>query len=318
MDVLSGALSRATIFLGKKGIFIRKRDANNNIMFDVDLPRSKFRDYRCRKEMYVSLNLKHLQKMIRNVKKKDSMIIFLAKNNRKELGFAIRPESAAQKSNRSETAFVSIQIEDSPEQLGLPEICETDDGVKDVYKYPMIIGATDFQKIKKLVALGREITVRMQKNNYISFYCGAGIYSTMLEFGEIVNDPETDTEPENEEDVEEGIDADTEEVVGNAPEAEQEESSSESETESEDSDSDEELPGWYEARFYTSIIGLLVKLPGLCSQMQFYAPRYGYPLKIEMDAATGNSTLGTIRVYIKDIDMIESEEKFSQNGVQDD
>jgi len=311
VDVLSGALSRATFHLGKEGVSIRKMDANTNILFDITLPREKFREYKCKREMDVSLNLKHLQKMIRNVKKKDSMRIFVDPKISDKLGFSIRPESgtSSRGSTRKETVFISVQREELLERLGLPEMCEVEDGkYEPVYGYPMVIGATDFQKVKKMTTIGKEIVIRMQKNNYISFYSDADIYSNMLEFGEILDNPESEEEDDavgSDEDQDEI--SDNEEIIGESEGSSDSESDSEDEELSESDEEDDSLKGWYEASFYTSIISLLVKLPGLCSQMQFYAPRFGFPLKIKMDAGTGNSTLGTIQVYIKDIARINSQ-----------
>ncbi len=318
VDVLSGALSRTTISLGTKGISIRKMDTNKHILFDIEMPREKFREYRCRKPMRVSLNLKHLQKMVRNVKKKDSMIIFVDKKRPTKLGLSIRPEGAtAQRSTRIETVYIAIQVEDDPEESAdLPDTYTTESGeTRSVYGHPMVIGATDFQKIKKMATVGKEIVVKMQKNNYISFYSDTDIFSSELEFGEVMDDPESDSDDDellNESDV-----SDEEEYVGSNEASESEEDSGEESdhgSEGDAPDNSDDPEGWYDATFYTSMFSLLVKLPGLCSQMQFYAPKFGYPLKIKMDAGTGNSILGVIQVYIKDINMINREQSFSQNN----
>lgn len=318
VDILSGALSRATFCLGKSGISIREADPNQNLLFDAVFPRENFREYRCRQSMYVSLNLKHLQKMIRNVKKKDSVVIFIDKDRKTHLGLSIRPESASQKSNRSETVFISVQEEKTPEHLDLPEVCRTNKGNKKVYSYPVVIPATDFQKIKKMMSVGREIVVKMQKSNYLSFFSDSGLFSTDLEFGAIVNESGSDSEDSDEycSDSDDSI-CDTEEPISDEERPEedntQESDADVEEYDVEESDGVKKPPGWYEASFYTNIISLMVKLPGLCSQMQIYAPRFGYPLKIKMNAGTGNSILGTLQVYIKDIDMINSEKNFSRD-----
>ncbi len=309
IDVLSGALSRATINLGVDGISIRKMDTNEHILFDINLPREKFRKYKCKKSMRISLNLKHLQKMVRNVKKKDSMIIFIDRKKPTKLGLSIRPEGA-QKSKRAETVYVAIQIENDPEKSDeLPDTYTTKSGEeKSVYGHPMVIGATDFQKIKKMATVGKEIVVKIQKDSYLSFYSNADIFSSELEFGEILSEDETESEDESEDEYHV---SDNEELIGDDEEYESEEETT-SDVEVPTPKDDE--PSWYEATFYTSMFSLLVKLPGLCSQMQFYAPRFGYPLKIKMDAGTGNSILGVIQVYIKDINMINiinTEQSFS-------
>ena len=61
----------------------------------------------------------------------------------------------------------------------------------------------------------------------------------------------------------------------------------------------------YTAEFNSSLFNHLVKLPGLCNQMQFYAPTEDlFPLRIRMEAGL----LGTVDVYIKDIKTLEYDE----------
>ena len=50
----------------------------------------------------------------------------------------------------------------------------------------MVIEAADFQKIKRLTTIGKMINVVIQKDNYLSFKCDAGvIYDSNLGFGEL-------------------------------------------------------------------------------------------------------------------------------------
>lgn len=289
IDVLSGVVSRTTVFLSEDGIRIRKMNQNKMILFDCFLEREKFRSYHCKKSKRISLNLVHLQRIIKNVKKKDSMTLFIAKKgpddpeNSEKLGLIIRPEGSSSKQSRTETNFIVVKDESDPSKNTTPSLPEYhQDGEENipVYEYPVVIDSSDFQKIKKLTSIGKTILVNIQSHNYISFYCDSGdIYSSMLEYG-----------------------------------MKMEESDSESDEDDESDDEDSSPKGWYEASFYTSIFNLLIKLPGLCSQIQFYSPKIpGYPLKLKMNAGTGQSILGDIQIYIKDIDQIKAEEDYSQS-----
>lgn len=262
-DVLSNPLSRVTLNLTKEGIFIRRMDQAKSILFNASLYMQNFRTYICKEPKRISLNLKHLQSLIKNVKKKDVMIIFMDKSKPGKLGFAIRDGS--KKSTRTETVYFTIQEETINDDPNILELEERDE--EKVYEFPKVIESSDFQKIKKMSQVGKEITIKMHGSDYISFYCESGCYSDELEFGEIIDDSE-------------------------------EESSEESESESEEDE-------MYQADFKANHFSMLVKLPGLCSQMQFYAPKFkGYPLKISMPAGTGQSILGEVQVYIKDVDQI--------------
>ncbi|RLI50339.1 hypothetical protein DRO61_03975 [Candidatus Bathyarchaeota archaeon] len=320
IDVLAGSLSRTSIRLKNKGIFIKDADCKKHMLFYISLLREKFRNFRCSKEMIFSLNLKHLQKMVRNVKKKDSMILFIEKSKPDKLGISIRPEGGAtRRSSRTETMYITIQKDsnDIVEDFRLPEIHETDEGdeVK-VYGHPMVIEAPDFQKIKKFSSIGKEVMVKMQRSNYISFYCDSGeIYSDELSFGETHNtlDSESDTDDSEYDSEDSGIESEelTHESEG---EGESEDESGEREDESSEDYSDDdsdEIPELYQAEFFMSTFSLLVKLPGLCSQMEFYAPRVEcYPLKIGMNAGF----LGDIKIFIKDIHQIAFEESLPQSN----
>lgn len=301
VDSLAGALSRAVFQLTKTGVFSRNADPNCHILYDFSLYRENFRRYAFTKPVTFSVNVKHLQKMVRNIKKKDSVAIFIDKTNPDRMGLLIRPDSGSKDSSRSETIYITIQHENIPNPLILPEYCENEDGKsKKVYGFPMVIGSQDFQKIKKMSSVGKVIMVRMQKSNYISFYCDAGeIYSNELSFGEVVDNPDSDSDDsersESAEEVENG-------KVDDASESGSSDSEEEVET--------DEIKGWYEAEFYMNIFSLLVKLPGLCTQMQFFAPKVErYPLKIMMEA--GN--LGDIKIFIKDIEQILREESMRDN-----
>ena len=134
------------------------------------------------------------------------------------------------------------------------------------YSDPMVIEASDFQKIKRITSdgkVGNMIHVKMQGNNYIKFSCETkDLYTSKVKFGELIT--------------------------------------------KEDVDEAEEVPGVYQANFYNSMFNLLVKLPGLCSQMQFFSPSIqGYPLKIQV--STGN--IGVLQIYLKDIDQLNLEEE---------
>ena len=285
IDVLAGSLSRSSFRLEKNGIFIKDADPKKHMLFSINLERERFRSFRCAKEMIFSLNLRHLQKMVRNVKKKDSMILFIDKSNPGKLGISIRPESATSRSSsRIETMYITIQndSDNTLENFSLPEVYRSEEGedIK-VYGHPMVIEAPDFQKIKKFSSIGKEITVRMQKSNFISFYCDSGeVYSDELSFGYIHDD---DSEEDS-----------------------SDESTNDSSNEDSESNEDSsEIPNLYQADFYMSSFSLLVKLPGLCSQMKFYAPKIDhFPLKIGMDAGR----LGEINIFIKDIQQIAYED----------
>lgn len=275
IDTLHQPLPRGYLLIRKDGVYLRQSDASNTILFDIALERKNFASYKCKRDMTISINLKHLQKQLRSVKKKDQVSMWIDETEPEKLWFTVRStreESGAskhvQKVARVEVNFIVYKEE--------PEYIMTDlpDGK---YQYPMVIDASEFSRIKRLTSAGKTVAVKMQRDNYISFMSdNISCFGSDITFGELKEEPDSEDE------------------------------------------GDESGYEVYEAQFFNAVFNLLVKLPGLCTQMQFYAPTVPhFPLKIAMTAAQSGLVLGTIQVYIKDVLQVNFEEslKGEQNVV---
>ena len=75
VDVLVGSFNRTTFSVTENGIYIRDCDKNRSILFNIELHREKFIKYKCEQDLVFSVNVKHIQRLIRNLKKKDSLIL---------------------------------------------------------------------------------------------------------------------------------------------------------------------------------------------------------------------------------------------------
>ncbi len=275
IDTLHQPLPRGYLLIRKDGVYLRQSDASNTILFDIALERKNFASYKCKRDMTISINLKHLQKQLRSVKKKDQVSMWIDETEPEKLWFTVRStreDSGAskhvQKVARVEVNFIVYKEE--------PEYIMTDlpDGK---YQYPMVIDASEFSRIKRLTSAGKTVAVKMQRDNYISFMSdNISCFGSDITFGELKEEPDSEDE------------------------------------------GDEGGYEVYEAQFFNAVFNLLVKLPGLCTQMQFYAPTVPhFPLKIAMTAAQSGLVLGTIQVYIKDVLQVNFEEslKGEQNVV---
>ena len=141
IDVLFTPLERGRFVVTNEGITIRENDFNNTILFDVFIPRGNLQDYICSdsglEPIKFSVNLKHTQKILKNVKKKDSVTLCIKKGSDK-LGVTILPEGS-KRSRRSETGYVPFKLEPGYRIVQLPDIG---------YNYPVVVEAADFQKNK--------------------------------------------------------------------------------------------------------------------------------------------------------------------------
>jgi len=287
-DALATSMSRITLRLTKTGIYTRQTDTDDirysRILWDVEWKRENFSQYSCKKEFNITLNSKHIQRMLRSVKKKESVAFFISEDDENCIKITIQPTGAQHDgpAKRSETVSLSIHHVNN-ENLAiphLPDIWKDDDNVeRNAYGFPMVIGANDFQKIKKMSTTAKTINLTIQKNNYISFYAGDSmVLSSNLTFGELLNNPDLDDE-DSENDVE--IINDDENIT--------------------------KYPYVYNQAFTMSLFIPLIKLPGLTQQMEFYSPKVdGFPLKVRMKDSAG---LGVITVFVKDQNQITLEEQ---------
>lgn len=304
-DALATSMNRVTLRLSSKGIFILEADCENvtkaHILWDVKWYRERFTSYWCETPIVIVVNAKHLQKMLRNVKKKDSLSFFISKSDPNKLGIIIQPVGAQADGHaaRSEKVYLSIQ------RLAEVGDMKSPDKTKGAYGFPMVIGATDFQKIKKMAGSANTLSVKIQGSNYIAFQAGdRNVMSTDLTFGELTMSPNGEVVPLSDDDVEYDDDVgddvvdDVDDDVGTTDDA-----SSEYDEYSEE----DEYPDVYEKDFAMSLFVPLVKLPGLTAQMEFYAPIMpGFPLKINMVVSSG---LGSITVFVKDQAQIAHDER---------
>lgn len=194
VDVLTPPLTRVSFKIDKEGIHVRQKDKANMILFDVDLKRGNFRLYRCNKPVKISVNLKQVQKRLKNIKKKESISIYIDPAKKGILTFIVRPEGA-RKTARFERINVTFE-EENFDDIDLPPL--------DGYQYPMVIDAPDFQRIKKLTTENKMITTTMQKNNYLCFG-GGKADSDDIVFGELLNEPEEYEEDDKKDDAKDGV-----------------------------------------------------------------------------------------------------------------
>lgn len=331
VDILTGPLQRAYLNIDKDGIKLRQSDLGNMVLYDIDLPRKNFRPFKCSKQMTISVNLKHMQGLLKNVKKKDSITMFIDPKYEGKFVIMIRPD-AGKKNARTETNSIVFQEEKDYKFISLPE---------GGYLYPMVIEATDFQKIKRLTTIGKFVNVTIQRDNYLAFTCDAGVvYDSSLEFGELLDHLEGEetvkstpnkrcyclsSNPEdcscvcNKKNIpssrkfrpKKGCGEYLQDCYCECPECGEylQDCSCESDGKNGSDEGNMEYPDLFKNQYFSTILTKLVKLPGLCSQMQFYAPTTPhFPLKIEVNAGQGAFNLGTIQIFIKDIPQITLEQ----------
>jgi proliferating cell nuclear antigen len=149
----------------------RIMDNNKRILIDLNLNADKFITFKNKsRTLSIGLNQSHFYKMLKSIKKKDSISLFIQDDRPNDLGIEIIPKEK----NRVTVSHIKIQYIQSLD-IDLPE----------GYDYSVIIPSSEFQKmIKDMNNIGSTIIVS-SKNHVIKFKCESeSIYSRFVEFGD--------------------------------------------------------------------------------------------------------------------------------------
>jgi proliferating cell nuclear antigen PCNA len=180
-ELLQNNIKNGCFILSKKGIVFRMTDSNKKILIDINMEADNFTQYKYKNSSPISigLNFSHFYKMVKNIKKKDSVVLFIEESKQTELGIVVIPKEK----NRLTTSFVKIQNLQSLD-IELPE----------GYNNSIIVPSNEYTKmVKDLNNIGGNTISISSSNNVIKFSCNSnGVYSRDIIFGE----PEED-EKEN-------------------------------------------------------------------------------------------------------------------------
>lgn len=179
-DVLGETFNRLEINITKKGIIFSRSDQKFSICYSVYLDRDGFKGYRVLEdEMNVSFDLSCLKKLLKNVKKKERIIMKMYDYN--TLYFEIKSSNSGG-TPKSEEISIKIQKVDCVSNEG-----KVEPPTEGCYFESIDIDSSDFQKIKKMQGghdQNGSIRIVMQESNYLSISDADETYSTKLTFGD--------------------------------------------------------------------------------------------------------------------------------------
>lgn len=149
--------------ISEKGMFMQDMDQKKWVLFDLKLYSDNFIVYEFNHDrpIKIGLNLKHLYKMLRSMKKKDTIEFFIEKHNMGNFGIRVIPRE----NNRVSESFIKIH-EHQMIEIDIPG--EDPDGPK--YGRPINILSNDFQKmIKDLCSISQDIKV--ESTAHVARFC---------------------------------------------------------------------------------------------------------------------------------------------------
>lgn len=184
-ELLHSNIKTACFEVDEDGIYLCMMDNHSTILIDLKLDSNSFSVYKYKSndKMYLGINLTHFHKMLKSIKKRDSIQFFIDDSFPTELGIKVIPKE----NNRVTTSFVKIQ-----------SIQNIDIDLPDGYGRPVIVPSSEFQKMcKGLKHISNETNVT-SKGFLIRFSSNAGgVMKRSTEFGET---EDSDSEPEDEND----------------------------------------------------------------------------------------------------------------------
>jgi len=173
-ELLQNNIKNGCFIVNERGLFFRMTDSNRRILIDLELSADKFTTFKYNdkknKQLSIGLNLSHFYKMLKNIKKKDNLVLFI-EEDKEELGIRVIPKEK----NRVTTSFVKVQ-----------NLQSLDIDVPTQYDKPINIPSNEYIKmIKDLNNMGGNHIIISSCVGYLKFNCDtSGIYSREIVFGE--------------------------------------------------------------------------------------------------------------------------------------
>ena len=187
-ELLQINIKSACFKITQDGIRLRDMDDPNcmKVLFDLKLNADMFLSYKfnSNKPINVGINLKHFHKMLKSMKKKDSIELFIEDETSENFGIRVIPKE----NNRVSTSFIRIHT---------LQVLDID--IPEGYTRPVIVPSTDFQKMVKDLRNISEKVNFSSYGEYISFQCLIdNVLSKEVKFGENIchNNKEAEIEEE--------------------------------------------------------------------------------------------------------------------------
>ena len=185
-ELLTNNIKTGCFEIDETGISLCMMDHHRRILIDLRLYAENFSVYKFKtKKMYLGINMNHFHKMLKSIKKKDSIQLYIDSDYPTDLAIKVIPKE----NNRITTSYVKIQ---SIQNLVID--------IPSDYDKPVIVSASEYQKMcKDMGNIGNTMMVT-SKNFHIEFNCDAGgILKRTVQFGEVEDSDDEKEETDSEE-----------------------------------------------------------------------------------------------------------------------
>lgn len=184
-ELLQNNIKTACFELDEDGIKLSMMDHHETILIQLSLESENFTLYKfkLKEKKFLGINLNHFHRMLKSIKKKDSLQLFINDEFPNDLGIKVIPKE----NNRITTSFIKIQ---EKQNISIE--------VPTGYDKPIIVPSSEYQKMcKDMAHIGNMIRVT-SKNFHIKFVCNAGgVMKRDVEFGEMCDSDDDDDDDES-------------------------------------------------------------------------------------------------------------------------
>jgi proliferating cell nuclear antigen PCNA len=152
-ELLTNNLKTGCFEVNENGLYLRMFDQPRKTLVDLSLLAENFALYKIKKDdkFCIGLNLNHFHRILKSIKKKDSLQLFINSDDNTELGIKTIPKE----NTRVTTSGIKIQ-----------NIQNIDSDVPTGYGKPVIVPSPDFQKMcKELSSIG-STNIRVESRGF--------------------------------------------------------------------------------------------------------------------------------------------------------
>lgn len=180
-EYFANVLSFPPFQVNDRGIFVRAVNKQGEVLVDAQMPRSSFPIFKCAKPIYFGVNATHFYRLLRPIKKKDTVSLFIREQLPMQLGICVEQ---GDKPGDRVTTYIQINYI-QPDEIELPE------GYDD---NPIIETSKRFQRLKMLHTIGPNIWATVIGGKRIRFTVnGKNLFSREVTIGE-TSDEDNDDE----------------------------------------------------------------------------------------------------------------------------
>jgi proliferating cell nuclear antigen len=168
IEVLQNNLKDVCFVFTRDGIYLDAVDDLNQICVDLKMSAQKFEQWHCVRTVNVGINLQQLYKIIKSIKKKDVLTLYITHDKPTQLSIKKAPSSGAKNPDVSHLTIQSLQMMETSHPSD--------------YTKPHCINTADFQKaIKEMAALSKTINIRGNETLLTLSFSIDGLYGKQVE-----------------------------------------------------------------------------------------------------------------------------------------